>query len=455
MSISSPKANASATATSAPSHAVQQLSPAQKRREARRVILSSYLGSTIEFYDFLLYASASALVFPYIFFTELDPLAATIASYGTFAAGYLARPLGGAIFGHFGDKLGRKKMLVLSMFIMGGASTLIGLVPPAAVIGSWGAVILILLRMGQGIAVGGEWGGAMLIALEHAPKERRGFAASFANMGGPAGAILATIVMSVFTMLPDDQFIGWGWRIPFLLSAVLVLIGLVVRLKVHESPLFAKLEDKAEERKIPLLEVVTKYPKNLALGILAGMSSYTVQGLMTVWAVSYVIDDGLDSTHVLWVKALGAASTVIVVWFAARLSDRIGRRPIMIVGMLIGALVAFPVMLLLDLGMLWAFALALILTQGFVQGTIFGPFGAFCAELFPTRIRYTGSSLVYQTSSTLGAGFTPMIASALAAFAGGSLWLIAAVWIAVYLLAGLATLLVKEGRDADLESEMR
>ncbi|SJM61828.1 MFS transporter [Gulosibacter sp. 10] len=421
----------------------------------RRILASSFLGSMIEFYDFILFATASSIVFSQVFFVDLDPSLGLFLSFTILAVGYVARPLGGVVFGHFGDRIGRKGVLVMSMMIMGGTTVAIGLLPPTAVIGIAAPVLLTVFRVVQGIAVGGEWGGAMLIALEHAPKERRGFAASFANMGGPAGAILATIVMSVFTMLPDDQFIGWGWRIPFLLSAVLVLIGLVVRLKVHESPLFAKLEDKAEERKIPLLEVVTKYPKNLALGILAGMSSYTVQGLMTVWAVSYVIDDGLDSTHVLWVKALGAASTVIVVWFAARLSDRIGRRPIMIVGMLIGALVAFPVMLLLDLGMLWAFALALILTQGFVQGTIFGPFGAFCAELFPTRIRYTGSSLVYQTSSTLGAGFTPMIASALAAFAGGSLWLIAAVWIAVYLLAGLATLLVKEGRDADLESEMR
>jgi len=295
----------------------------------------------------------------------------------------------------------------------------------------------------------------MLIALEHAPAQRRGFAASFANMGGPAGAILATVVMSVFTMLPDEQFISWGWRVPFLLSAVLVFIGLVVRLKVHESPLFAKLEDQAEERKIPLVEVITKYPKNLVLGIVAGMSSYTVQGLMTVWAISYVINQGLDQTHTLWVKAIGAASTVVLVWFASRLSDRIGRRPVMIVGMLLGAAAAFPVMRLLDLGSLWAFLVALILTQGFVQGTIFGPFGAFCAELFPTRIRYTGSSLVYQASSTLGAGFTPMIASGLVAFAGGSLWLIGAVWVAVYLVAVLAILAVKEGRDADLEGEMR
>lgn len=421
----------------------------------RRILASSFLGSMIEFYDFILFATASSIVFSQVFFVDLDPGLGLFLSFTILAVGYVARPLGGVVFGHFGDRLGRKGVLVLSMMLMGGTTVAIGLLPPTAVIGVAAPILLTLFRVVQGLAVGGEWGGAMLIALEHAPKERRGFAASFANMGGPAGAVLATIVMSIFTMLPDEQFIAWGWRIPFLLSAVLVLIGLVVRLKVQESPLFAKLEEKAEERKTPIVEVITKYPKNLILGIIAGMSSYTVQGIMTVWAIAYVINQGLDATHVLWVKALGAASTVVVVWFASRLSDRYGRRPIMMLGMALGAVAAFPIMFMLDLGSLWAFALALIITQGFVQGTIFGPFGAFCAELFPTRIRYTGSSLVYQASSTLGAGFTPMIVSGLVALVGGSLWLVAVVWISVFLIAILATRFVKEGRDADLESEMR
>src|SRR5699024_5110332 len=200
----------------------------------------------------------------------------------------------------------------------------------------------------QGLAVGGEWGGAMLIALEHSPKKRRGFAASFANMGGPAGAVLATVVMSVFTLLPDEQFISWGWRIPFLLSAVLVFIGLIIRMKVHESPVFQKLQDEAEERKVPLFEVVSKYPKNLILGIIAGMSSYTVQGRMTVWGIAYGRDSGRDNRHVLWVKALGAASTVVVVWFGSQVADRFGRLPVMIVAMLIVAVGAFPFMFMLD-----------------------------------------------------------------------------------------------------------
>lgn len=429
----------------------KELSDSLNTTMMRRILASSFLGSMIEFYDFILFATAASIVFSQVFFVDLDPSIGLVLSFTILAVGYVARPLGGILFGHFGDKIGRKGVLVTSMMLMGGTTVAIGLLPPTATIGVAAPVLLTVFRVIQGLAVGGEWGGAMLIALEHAPDKRRGFAASFANMGGPAGAVLATIVMSVFTLLPDEQFLSWGWRIPFLLSAVLVLIGLVIRMKVHESPIFQKLQDEADERKVPLLEVITKYPKNLVLGIVAGMSSYTVQGLMTVWAISYVIDGGLDSTHVLWVKALGAASTVVVVWFASQLSDRFGRRPVMMGGMLLGALFAFPVMFLLDMSSLWAFAVALLLTQGLVQGSIFGPFGAFCAEMFPTRIRYTGASLVYQTSSTLGAGFTPIIASSLVAFAGGSLWLIAMVWIVVFIVAIGATMLVKEGRTTNLE----
>ena len=433
----------------------EDLSDSLNTTMMRRILASSFLGSMIEFYDFILFATAASIVFSQVYFVDLDPGLGLFLSFTILAVGYVARPIGGIVFGHFGDKIGRKGVLVTSMMLMGGTTVAIGLLPPTAMIGVAAPILLTVFRVIQGLAVGGEWGGAMLIALEHSPKKRRGFAASFANMGGPAGAVLATVVMSVFTLLPDEQFISWGWRIPFLLSAVLVFIGLIIRMKVHESPVFQKLQDKADERKVPLLEVVSKYPKNLILGIIAGMSSYTVQGLMTVWGIAYVIDGGLDSTHVLWVKALGAASTVVVVWFASQLSDRFGRRPVMIVGMLIGAVAAFPVMFMLDMTNLWVFAMALLITQGLVQGTIFGPFGAFAAEMFPTHIRYTGASLVYQTSSTLGAGFTPMIASSLVAIAGGSLWLIALVWIAVFLVAIVAITFVKEGRTADLEGDMR
>ncbi|MFR0637545.1 MFS transporter [Arthrobacter sp. LS16] len=428
--------------------------PSLSSPEMRRILASSFLGSAIEFYDFILYATAASLVFNKIFFTNLTPGVAIFASFATLAVGYLARPLGGIVFGHFGDKIGRKGVLITSMAMMGGASTLIGLLPPTAQVGMLAPIALIILRVVQGLAVGGEWGGAMLMALEHAPKERRGFAASFANMGGPAGAVLATLAVSAVSLLPNEQFLAWGWRIPFILSIALVGIGLVIRLKVTESPLFLSLEQKAEERKTPIREVLTRYPKSVVRGTLVGMSSYTVQGLMTVWAISFVVDDlGMDRTSVLNIKAIGAALTVVGIWFAARYSDKYGRRPVMMVGILAGALLALPIMFMLELGQLWIFAIALFIANGIIQASIFGPFGAFTAELFPTRIRYTGASLVYQLSSTVGAGFTPMIVAGLVLVAGGNLWLVGVVWAATFIIAALAMRGIKEGKDADLEAQ--
>ncbi|MGB9034833.1 MAG: MFS transporter [Paeniglutamicibacter sp.] len=420
----------------------------------RRILASSFIGSAIEFYDFILYATAASLVFNKVFFVNQSPAVALFASFATLAVGYLARPLGGIIFGHYGDKLGRKGVLITSMVMMGVASTIIGLLPPTAQVGVIAPIALITLRVIQGLAVGGEWGGAMLMALEHAPKERRGFAASFANMGGPAGAVLATLAVSAVSTLPTEQVLAWGWRIPFIASLGLVAIGLVIRLKVTESPLFLALEDKAAEKKIPLLQVLTKYPKSVLMGTLVGMSSYTVQGIMTVWAISYVVEEaGMDRTAVLNIKAVGATLTIVAVWFAARYSDKLGRRPVMMFGIIAGAVLALPIMWMLQLGELWLFAIALFLANGVIQGTIFGPFGAFTAELFPTRIRYTGASLVYQLSSTLGAGFTPMIVTGLVLLGGGSLWIAGAVWAGVFIVAALAMRSVKEGKDADLGAE--
>jgi MFS transporter, MHS family, shikimate and dehydroshikimate transport protein len=421
----------------------------------RRILASSFVGSAIEFYDFVLYATAASLVFNKVFFADVPPAVGLFASFGTLAVGYAARPLGGAIFGHFGDKLGRKGCLIVSMVMMGLGTTAIGLLPTTAQIGLAAPILLVVLRLLQGIAVGGEWGGAMLVALEHAPAKRRGFAASFANMGGPAGAVMATLMVSAFSVMPKAEFLSWGWRVPFLVSLVLVGIGLVIRLKVAETPLFLELEKKAEKKRVPLLEVFTKYPKNLILGTLAGMSSYTVQGLMTVWAISYAVDHGVNQTGVLNVKAVGATLTIVGIWFAARLSDKFGRRPVMLAGMIAGAVLAYPILWLLQTNTLLGFAIGLFLANGIIQGVIFGPFGAYAAELFPTSIRYTGASLTYQSASTLGAGFTPLIASSLVVLAGGSLWLVGLAWAASFVVAAVCVLATKEGRTADLSGDMR
>ena len=444
--------------TPASDTAIPELTPAQKKKEARRVILSSYLGSSIEFYDFLLYASASALVFPTVFFNNLDPLAATIASYGTFAAGYLARPLGGAIFGHFGDKLGRKKMLVLSMFIMGIASTLIGLVPSAEMIGSWGAVILVGLRMCQGIAVGGEWGGAALMALEHSEKGRRGFAASFTNAGAPTGAALGTFVLGTFAaVLPQDEFLSWGWRIPFLLSFVLLIIGMIVRSKITESPIFLaalakeKNEPVKEQKKLPIIEVLRR-PKALILTMLAGASGFALQVLLSTFAVSYATEFGAERSSVLYAFAFASVASVFFVIYFAHISDRFGRRPVMLIGLALFVVFLQPFFAMMRSDnwtlILLAFTVALAL-----HAVIFGPLAAFISEQFGTGSRYTGASMGYQLATLIGAGFTPTILASLYAASGGtSVTTVTWYLVGLAVISGIAIILTRESKNLDLET---
>ena len=245
----------------------------------RRILGSSLIGSIIEYYDFILYATAASLVFDRVFFANLGPGLSLFASFATLAAGYVARPLGGIIFGHFGDRFGRKQMLVLSMVMMGGATVLIGLLPTTAQLGVAAPIVLVLLRVIQGIAVGGEWGGATLMALEHAPANKRGLAAAFANAGGPAGGLLATLVVSAVSALTGNQFLVWGWRIPFLLSALLILIGMIIRLKVAETPVFQKLDAEAAKiKRPPLMEVLRHHPRLVVVTLVATLGFYAAKG---------------------------------------------------------------------------------------------------------------------------------------------------------------------------------
>ncbi|MFC9934721.1 MFS transporter [Glutamicibacter sp. NPDC127525] len=419
-------------------------------KDMRRILASSFIGSAIEYYDFILYATAASIVFSQVFFADLSPSFGLFASFATLAAGYVARPLGGIVFGHFGDRIGRKKMLVLSMMMMGVATTLIGLLPTTAQIGILAPTALVLLRVVQGIAVGGEWGGAALMALEHAPASKRGFATSFANAGGPAGAILATLVVSAFSAIAGDQFLIWGWRIPFLLSAALIAVGLVIRLKVAETPMFSKLAEASEKRKLPLLEVLRNHPRAVVLALLATVSFYCCQGLLTVWGVSVAVGEGVDRSGVLNWKAAGAVLTLIVTFWAARMSDRVGRKRMLVLAGIVGIVLAYPLMALLNNGTLWGFAVAIVIGNGLVQGLLYGPIGAFVAEQFPTHVRYTGASLAYQGASVVGAGFTPMIASGLVIAGGGGFWLVAVFWMLVMAIGLGAVLLTRESSKTSL-----
>lgn len=404
---------------------LQAMGTAERRKEARTVIASSYLGSTIEYYDFLLYATAAAVVFPKVFFSGMDDWVGVVAAYGTFAAGYVARPLGGIIFGHFGDKLGRKGMLIVSMLVMGVASTLIGLVPGASVAGPWGAVMLVTLRVFQGIAVGGEWGGAALMALEHSESGRRGFAASFVNAGAPTGAVLGTFIMGAFSSLPNDQFLAWGWRVPFLLSFVLLGVGMFVRLKVSESPIFKaalELEKREQEkagqvqvagssvpvrREIPLLQVLRR-PRTLIFTMLAGAAGFALQVVLATFAVTFAVSKGADRQGVLYAYAAASLISIAFVLLGGRLSDKLGRRPVMVGGLLLFIAYLVPMFQLLSSNNIMlifvAFAVGLM-----IHSMLFGPLAAFVSEQFGTTSRYTGASLGYQLATLLGAGFTPGI----------------------------------------------
>jgi MFS family permease len=403
---------------------LEAMGAVERRKEARTVIASSYLGSTIEYYDFLLYATAAAVVFPKVFFSGMDDWVGVVAAYGTFAAGYVARPVGGIIFGHFGDKMGRKGMLIISMLVMGIASTLIGVVPDASVAGPWGAVLLVILRVCQGIAVGGEWGGAALMALEHSESGKRGFAASFVNAGAPTGAVLGTLIMGAFSALPNDQFLSWGWRVPFLLSLVLLGVGMFVRLKVSESPIFkAALEqEKAEKAQaeleatrqglttkqaIPLLQVLRR-PKTLIFTMLAGAAGFALQVVLATFSVTFAVSKGADRQGVLYAFAAASLLSIVFVILGGRLSDKLGRRPVMIGGLVLFIIYLVPMFALLSSNNIMlifvAFAIGLM-----IHSTLFGPLAAFVSEQFGTTSRYTGASLGYQLATLLGAGFTPGI----------------------------------------------
>ncbi|MFF2246394.1 MFS transporter [Arthrobacter sp. NPDC058130] len=433
-----------------------------RRREARTVIASSYLGSTIEYYDFLLYATAAAVVFPKVFFSGMDEWVGVVAAYGTFAAGYVARPLGGIIFGHFGDRLGRKGMLIVSMLVMGIASTLIGLVPGASVAGPWGAVMLVVLRVCQGIAVGGEWGGAALMALEHSESGKRGFAASFVNAGAPTGAVLGTLVMGAFAALPNDQFLAWGWRVPFLLSFVLLGIGMFVRLKVSESPIFkAAIEAEAAannpsqssaaaRREIPLLHVLRR-PKTLIFTMLAGAAGFALQVVLATFSVTYAVSKGADRQGVLYAFAAASFVSIAFVIMGGRLSDKLGRRPVMIGGLVLFILYLTPMFQLLssnNIGLIFvAFAVGLM-----IHSTLFGPLAAFVSEQFGTTSRYTGASLGYQLATLLGAGFTPGIVAQIFKDSGQDT--AAVVWyLAIMSVVSIVfILLTREPKNNDLQT---
>ncbi|MFF0598486.1 MFS transporter [Streptomyces antibioticus] len=421
----------------------------------RRIVAASLIGTTIEWYDFFLYGSAAALVFNKLFFPDSDPLVGTLLSFLTYAVGFAARPLGALVFGHYGDRLGRKKLLVLSLLLMGGATFAIGLLPTHASIGAAAPVLLTVLRLVQGFALGGEWGGAVLLVSEHGDAKRRGFWASWPQTGAPAGQLLATGVLSLLTaVLSDAAFGSWGWRIPFLLSGVLVIVGLWIRLSVDESPVFREALARAESRKedderLPLVAVLRHHWRDVLVAMGARMAENISYYVITAFILVYAtVSAGVSKQTALNAVLIGSAVHFAVIPAWGALSDRIGRRPVYLLGAVGIGLWMFPFFSLVDTGRFGSLVLAV--TVGLVlHGAMYAPQAAFFSEMFATRMRYSGASIGAQFASVAAGAPAPLIATALLADYGSStpiaLYVIAAVLITV-----VAVGVAQETRHRDL-----
>ncbi len=381
----------------------------------RRVALSSLLGTAIEYYDFLVYGTMSALAFGLVFFPESNPVVATIAAFGTLAAGYVARPVGGILFGHFGDRLGRKSMLVLTMVLMGTASFLIGLLPSFAAVGVAAPILLVVLRVIQGVAIGGEWAGATLMVTEHAEAHRRGFWNGLMQMGSPIGSLLSVAVVTVITLLPDDSFLSWGWRIPFLVSVLLLAIGIYVRMSISESPVFEAARKDVAERgpRLPVLDIL-RAPRTLVLACAAGIGPFALTALISTYMISYATAIGYERTDVMTALIFTSLTGLVAIPLCSALSDHVGRRPVIMAGAVAIMLYAWPFYVLVDTRSHVHLTMAMVIAQ-LIQSMMFAPLGALLSEMFGTEVRYTGASMGYQLAALLGAGFTPLAASALLA----------------------------------------
>ncbi|KRE38229.1 MFS transporter [Janibacter sp. Soil728] len=391
-------------------------------RERRRAQGSSFIGSAVEYYDFLLYAAAAGLVFPDLFFSGVDHGTGVLLSYLTLFTGYISRPIGGLLFGHFGDKIGRKKMLVITLLVMGIVSMVIGLMPTAASIGIAAPILLAVLRLVQGLAVGGEWAGAMLMSGEHSTTGTKGFGASLAMAGAPFGAVMATFVLAVTSGLAGPAFVEWAWRIPFLLSAVVVAVGLYMRTRVSESPEFEAARKRGEVHTgLPMAILFTQYRSTILFGSLAVMAPLFIQGLLAVFMVPYVVDSGAVSRETaLYMLTLSNFVHIFTIPAFAALSDRLGRKQVMIGGAVFSAIAVWPMFMLFDSGNATLITIAFLVGNPLIQASMYGPVGAYLSELFEPTARYSGVSLTYQLGSLLGAGLAPLVAQRLVSDSAGT-----------------------------------
>ncbi|OCZ77404.1 LysR family transcriptional regulator [Achromobacter xylosoxidans] len=421
-----------------------------------RASTAAFIGTMIEWYDFYIYATAAALVFGKLFFPSATGFYGTLAAFGTFAVGFFARPLGGALFGHIGDRIGRKKSLVITLLMMGTVTVLIGLLPTYASIGFWAPVLLVLLRIVQGVAVGGEWGGAVLMAGEHSPdKSKRTFFASFAQLGSPAGLILSMLMFKLVTGLDDAAFLSWGWRVPFLFSAVLLVVGFVIRLSVNESPDF--LEEKqaqakrAKPARAPLTQVLTGAPRLLALAVGANVLGiagfYFTSTFMIAYTTQYV---GLNRAVILDCLLVVSIMQFFITPLAAYIASRVGNLRFLATMALVSVFTPYAMFNLVDLGSLGAITLGIGVAVLFM-GAYYAVIAGFVSDSFPTAIRYTGISMAYQLSGAIFGGLTPMLGTVLAENFKGQWWPLAVLFSVISLLSLVSVLLLGACRQRHVQ----
>lgn len=390
-----------------------EVSPVGSATSNRRVLVASLVGTTIEFFDFYIFAAAAVLVFPTLFFPGGDPTMAMLGSFATFAVAFFARPIGAIVFGHFGDRIGRKTTLVAALATMGISTVTIGLLPTYAQVGVMAPLLLALCRFGQGFGLGGEWGGAVLLATENAPRGRKAWFGMFPQLGAPLGFMLSTGTFIVLTaVLNEADFLEWGWRIPFLASAVLVVVALWVRMKVHETPEFARIVASKETVRVPILTLCKRHKGALVLGALGGASSFVIFYLLTVWALAWATAEmGLSRSEVLPIQLVGVLFFGAFIPIAALAADRFGALRIMILASLGAGLLGFALAPLFAQGLT---GLLIFSALGFaVMGCSYGPLGTALARPFPTPVRYTGASMAFNLSGIIGAALAPSIATTL------------------------------------------
>ncbi len=412
-----------------------------------KVAFASLIGTSIEWYDFFLYGTAAALVFPKLFFPKFDPLVGTLLAFSTYTIGFIARPFAGVIFGHFGDRIGRKQMLYITLLFMGVSSTIIGLLPTYAQVGIWAPILLTLMRVCQGIGLGGEWGGAVLMAVEHAPAHRRGFFGSFPQTGAMVGGLLSVFAFWRASKLPEADFLSWGWRLPFLFSIVLVVIGIWIRMAIAESPAFLKVKDDKSEVKIPVIEAIKKHPKNLLLAMGMRFAENGLYYIITVFSLTYAVTVlKLSRQALLPALTINYAIGLFMMPFYGWVSDKIGRRAVYMWGACMCGVLSFPFFWMLNKApqnIYWAWA-AIILIGQLGHSAMYGPQASFFAELFPAKVRYSGASLGYQFASIFAGGMALPVSTALLAWAGNKPWPVSLYMISFVIITAVSVIFSEE-----------